>query len=121
MSAYDELYAALTQGVKHAQLRQHHINTFRAEIERETREQVAREIEQQGSRYMLAVRKTFESIAAQVRAVSSSSPAAGDRQPETEVCQCRTDRDGNGEGWIKYRARDGEFVELRCRDHKGGA
>lgn len=46
---------------------------------------------------------------------------AGDKQPETEACQCRTDSHGDNEGWIKYRAGDGEFVELRCRDHKAGA
>ncbi|MEU0393876.1 hypothetical protein ABZ208_14035 [Streptomyces sp. NPDC006208] len=53
---------------------------------------------------------------------ASSDGAAGDQQPETGAgCQCRTDRDGDGNGWIRYQARDREFVELRCRDHKGGA
>lgn len=32
-------------------------------------------------------------------------------------CRCRTDNDGDRNGWIKYRARDGEFVELPCHDH----
>lgn len=32
-------------------------------------------------------------------------------------CQCRTDKDGDSTGWIRYRGRDGEFVTLPCRDH----
>lgn len=35
MNARDELYAALAKGVKHAQLRQHCIDTYRAEVLRE--------------------------------------------------------------------------------------
>ncbi|KUH38423.1 MULTISPECIES: hypothetical protein [Streptomyces] len=44
-----------------------------------------------------------------------STPPVGDQSGP--VCQCRTDRDGDGTGWIRYQGRDGEFVELRCRNH----
>ncbi|MFD4141171.1 hypothetical protein [Streptomyces sp. NPDC058572] len=51
---------------------------------------------------------------------SNPKLTAAIEQPEA-TCQCRTDRDGDGNGWIRYQARDREFVDLRCRDHKGGA
>ncbi|MEV6046068.1 hypothetical protein [Streptomyces xanthochromogenes] len=38
--------------------------------------------------------------------------------PRRHVCRCRTDNDGDANGWIKYQARDGEFIELPCRDHQ---
>ncbi|MFF9632912.1 hypothetical protein [Streptomyces fradiae] len=44
-----------------------------------------------------------------------STPWVGDQSGP--VCQCRTDRDGDGNGWIRYQGRDREFVVLRCRDH----
>ncbi|MGA5130830.1 hypothetical protein ACPCTO_13575 [Streptomyces olivoreticuli] len=32
------------------------------------------------------------------------------------VCACR-EKGQCGDGRVRYQARDGEFVELRCRDH----
>ncbi|WP_236241121.1 hypothetical protein [Streptomyces sp. CC228A] len=53
---------------------------------------------------------------AAVEMLAERSPSAAERHAPG-ACQCRTDRDGDGRGWIKYRGRDGEFVGLRCRDH----
>lgn len=48
--------------------------------------------------------------------------AAGAAAEPTKPCACR-ERGQYGDGWVRYQARDGEFVELRCRDHvaKDGA
>lgn len=45
---------------------------------------------------------------------SAFEDAAREDRPRT--CACR-EPGQDGDGWVRYQARDGEFVTLRCRQH----
>ncbi|MGE7437547.1 hypothetical protein [Kitasatospora sp. NPDC001175] len=40
------------------------------------------------------------------------------RAEQRPACACH-ERGQDGDGWVRYQARDGEFIELRCRNHEG--
>lgn len=51
------------------------------------------------------------------RTGQEASPAA---DGQVVTCPCR-ERGQDGDGWVRYQGRDGEFVTLRCRDHEAAA
>ncbi|MFG3476410.1 hypothetical protein ACGF3K_14260 [Streptomyces sp. NPDC047980] len=98
MSARDELYAALSEGVKHAQLRQHHIDEYRAEVLREAAAALEADMERffavwtdepRNSPYALGHKDASDEL--RRMAASSSGTAAGDKQPETSPWQRAVD------------------------------